>query len=717
MRRNPAVWSGISILGALIVCCPLGLGQTAPAAQNVIPLPNDWSHRHVIFSKPATPEQAERVERDARYWQQRYRREVPILAPAAETRDSLSYGSSSGVKVLHSSVDGGQGDWQENLGSGASVGATNYPAKFTFLLSTANCAGAPQPDFVVYNTGLLGSTGQASIVAYDNLYSGCTGTVPTVYWAYNTGGQILTSPVFSVDGKQVAFVQLVVNAANLVLLKWASSTTESVTSPKTLASVSPTSYATCTAPCMTTIPITDSLGTPALTASSAFYDYNSDDTAWVGDSYGLLHKFTPVFTGSPAEVKAGGWPVQVNPTSPNNPLSDPVHDSVSGNVFVGDAGGYLYSINSKTAAVIKSGQLDFGVGIVQGPIVDSTFGLVYVFASSDGTTDCTGGTTACAAVYELTTGFSGGVGSKTVVGASVPFGTLPNPNPMYIGAFDSTYQNSADATGNLYVCGNTGADPTLYRVPIQAGVFGTVATVAALTAAGKTPACSTVTDFANPNTGGGPAERLFFSVQNNGHPTACAAKGCAMNFVDSPWQASTAYAAGQEILVLRTSSNTLYVNVATVAGTSAATQPTWPATAGAFTTNGGVTWMNQGAISITLGSWAATHVYAKNTRIIDSNGNVEIVTVAGTSSGATPAWHTVAGTTITDGSVTWINGGVSPYAALAAAGGTSGFIIDNTVETLPGASQVYFSTLGNQTCTTSGGTGGCAVQASQSALK
>ena len=58
-------------------------------------------------------------------------------------------------------------------------------------------------------------------------------------------------------------------------------------------------------------------------------------------------------------------------------------------------------------------------------------------------------------------------------------------------------------------------------------------------------------------------------------------------------------------------------------------------------------------------------------------------------------------------------------ANLAAAGGTSGIIIDNTVGsgTLAGASEVYYSTQSNQTCATSGGTGGCAVQASQSALE
>ena len=66
-------------------------------------------------------------------------------------------------------------DWAEDMGSGASVGAGNYPAKFSFDVSQANCATAAQPDFVVYSTGLAGSSAQASIVAYDNLYSGCNG--------------------------------------------------------------------------------------------------------------------------------------------------------------------------------------------------------------------------------------------------------------------------------------------------------------------------------------------------------------------------------------------------------------------------------------------------------------------------------------------------------------------------------------------------------------
>lgn len=603
------------------------------------------------------------------------------------------------------------------MGTGASSGATNYPAKFSFLGTTANCGNASQPDFVTYNTGLTGSGTQASIVAYDNLYSGCTGTVPSVYWAYNTSGQVLTSPTYSLDGTQVAFVQTAGGDGSLVLLRWATSTTETVGSPGTPTLESPASkYAGCLAPCMATFLLTNSSGTPANdTTSSVFYDYSSD-IAYVGDSNGWLHKFTPVFFGTPAEVRTAKWPLQVNSSNPNA-LSDPVFDYVSGNIFIGDAGGFVYLVNPKTASVTASGQLDFGVGVTQGPIVDSASKFVYVFASSDGTTNCTGGV-ACAAVYQLSTNFTAGsTGTEVAVGVSTAAGT--NPNPMYLGAFDSTYIASTNSTGNLYVCGNTGADPTLYRVPIAASIFGTPAIIDNLSPAANSPGCSSITDILNPNASGGSVERLFFGVQNKGRATNCNGKGCAFSFVDSPWQASTSYQVGQEILVLRPANNTLYINVATSAGTTAATPPaTWPAQVGMVTASGTVSFLNQGATDIAaLAQWAANHAYAAHARIQDSNGNVEIATAAGTSAGAAPIWLTTAGADTTDGTVTWVNAGVLSTDALASAGGTSGIIIDNFVNTLPGASQVYFSTLSNQTCSTSGTTGGCAVQASQAALK
>src|SRR5215469_4193303 len=94
---------------------------------------------------------------------------------------------------------------------------------------------------------------------YDNLYPAtCSGTVPSNYWAYNTGGTVTTSVALSFDGKQVAFVQTVSGAAQLVLLKWASGS--SVTSPGVLTSqASGAAYRSCSAPCMYAIPFSGGL--------------------------------------------------------------------------------------------------------------------------------------------------------------------------------------------------------------------------------------------------------------------------------------------------------------------------------------------------------------------------------------------------------------------------------------------------------------------------
>ncbi len=106
-------------------------------------------------------------------------------------------------------------DWSQDLGSGASVGAANYPAKYSFKGTSANCAGSSQPDFVVYGTGVAGSSTQATIVAYDNLYSGCSlinlgtaanfailagTTVTNTGNSVVTGGNIGISPGTSLTG-------------------------------------------------------------------------------------------------------------------------------------------------------------------------------------------------------------------------------------------------------------------------------------------------------------------------------------------------------------------------------------------------------------------------------------------------------------------------------------------------------------------------------------
>ncbi len=59
-------------------------------------------------------------------------------------------------------------------------------------------------------------------------------------------------------------------------------------------------------------------------------------------------------------------------------------------------------------------------------------------------------------------------------------------------------------------------------------------------------------------------------------------------------------------------------------------------------------------------AWKATHAYLLGARILDSNTLIEKVTTAGTSGATEPTWATTPGATTTDGTVTWTNEG-TPY--------------------------------------------------------
>lgn len=693
-------------------------GQAAKPASHHTPLVTDWSHRHLIFSRPATEEAFRRAAEDPRYWQQQYRRMSRTLSAADESGAGVS--SLSGLLHRHQPL---RRDWSEDLGSlgfGVSIGAQNFPAKFAFDLNTASCGS----DFVIFPTALASSGTQASIVAFNNLYSGCGGTVPSVYWAYDTNGQILTSPTFSQDGSQVAFVQETNDGTGtLIVLKWAASGSESVTGPLSLTPViSNADYLTCSAPCMAAVTLQNGSGEfTDDTTSSVFYDY-AHDVAWVGGTDGYLHQITGVFKGTPTEVLTDGFPVQVNLANGAAALSSPVYDATSGNVFVGDLAGYFYRVSASGATVTASGRLDYGTGFVDGPIIDSAAQVVYVFSSSDGTRNCPANA-ACAAVDQLPTTFaSGAFGTESEVGDSTISPALSSP--MYSGSFDSSYETSMGATGNLYVCGNTVGPPIVYQIPVVGGAMQFPNEfLPAVSDSSSTSSCSPVTDIVNPNipaSAGGPTEWVFVSAQTQGVADACGSSGCVFNLKVTQWLPNNAYVVGQEVLDINGN-----IQVVSNPGTSGPTTPNWGANTGDITydpDNLGTHWLNQGPLSpATLPSWQPNAPYTKGTEILDSNNDVELVTHNGTSGSTEPTWPTSAGLGVGDGSngLTWRDAGANATSALPAAGGTSGIIMDNVVSstTLAGASQVYFSTLSNETCATSGGAGGCAVQASQPALQ
>ena len=292
---------GVSLAGLVTLGWVL-TGQAARPAIHGTSVPTDWSHHHLIFSKPSSPEQLARVSEDPRYWQQVYRRQQRLAPPAGTAEPEAGLRSELIRGDIRSDIrrplppvrlpikyKKSTGFWSEDLGSGGTVGAANYPAKFAFATDNAFCDGAAapnQPDYVVYSTGLTGSVGQASVVAYDNLYFYCSGVTPLVYWAYNTGGQVLTSPVLSLDGTQVAFVETVAGAGVLVTLKWkaADGTVGTPSTPTVVAAMSLCPAATA---CMTLTPLTNSSIIPIDDrTSSVFYDYTNDMGGLAGRAAG-----------------------------------------------------------------------------------------------------------------------------------------------------------------------------------------------------------------------------------------------------------------------------------------------------------------------------------------------------------------------------------------------------------------------------------------------
>jgi hypothetical protein len=687
--------AGLVVLGWVLT------GQAAKPVHHGIPLPTDWSHQHMIFSQPRSPERLAQISKDPRYWQQLYRRNT-----SQKLAVEIPPGFVDGGHLHHGPRDNFQRDWQFTLGtlSGSTWGI--YPAKYSYDSSTANCGNAATPDYVVFSDNMQGTTSQASIVALDNLYSGCTtGTVPSTYWAYNTSvsttAAVSASPIMSLDGTQVAFTQNDNQGDGwVVLLKWAAND-GSVGSPTTPPLDTPAQYANCTTPpCMVQLSVTTSSGaTTTSSVSSIYYDF-ANDIAWVGDDSGGLHQFQPFFQGTPTEIRNTIWPVTVSSTY----LTSPVYDSVSNNVFVGDRDGFLYSVNATTGAVTASGQLDFSrTGDWQGPVVDSSNGFVYAFASDDNSTSCGLGSP-CAAVYQLSTSFvSGDTGTKVTIGESK---NGPAVNPVFIGGFDSAYYNSGTATGSLYVCGAPAANATLYRVPLTNGAVSASIPVATITGTGGL--CSPVTDVPNPNTPGGPSERVFLSTVERGKYRGCLSAECVMSFLNTPWLPTNVYSVGQQVF-----SGSSDVETVIVAGTSSNAQPTWTNSTAALTTDGTIVWLDQGSMDTAVSAWAHSTSYTLNERVVDSNNNIEIATVPGTSGGSAPTWNqTAGGLTTTDGTITWTNAGTNGTFALSVTD-YSGIISDNVVPpaTLPGASQIYFIGICSESSS------GCAVQASQTALQ
>lgn len=525
------------VLGSFSVLCLIACAGSPgmnPSGQEPGLTPgfvNDASTHRVVFSSPGTEAEAEaggrldawqNIVQNPRYKMQQLMRNSGAGAGGARLGDLHLF--------FKPAADDDGGKWTAQIaanavGNGVVQGA--FPAKYTFNpIQAASCPN----DFVVFPVNVAGSTAQANIVGFNNIYVGnCTGTVPAVLFAYNVGtGVVQTSPTLSVDGTKVAFIESITNGSKfhvLTLDKRGNAGCATSTSPcNGTAYSAPVKPSTSTSTNTTTTAFDAQVtlqGNVSITRSDPFVDYQND-IAYVGDDTGVLHKITPVFSGTPKEVTTGGWPKTVEA---GTILTGPVFDSgTSQSIFVGSntniSTGKLYCILT-TGAFCTTASVAVGTGVIDPPLLDSSTEELFVMVNSTGTTSVS-------EVIQVNAAMT------SIVTASVGAGG----NTLHNGAFDNAYYNNPSA-GHLYVCGNlsSASRPALWRVGFTGttGVMNNAPDASSLQLVSNSGPtgynCSPLTEAYNPtaNSGAG-QDLLFLSVPNWGNPSTCTLDPCLMSF-------------------------------------------------------------------------------------------------------------------------------------------------------------------------------------------
>ncbi len=463
--------------GVMAACWCVGFLLLTPclwaqeaAVSGHVGVPQDWSEHSIVFSLSKLAEHPNLIYQEPRVRQQLMQR---LQRPGLD----FSAGGEAGVAAAAPAQD-----WTFNLVRGH-VPANMYPAKFSFDPGAApSCAN----DYVVYGLNIAGTTGkQANLVAFNNLYSGpggLCGSTPTVKFAYNvttvTGSKIDLSPIISLDGTKIAFVESASKSAIFHVLTW---------------TAGQGTISAAAAPTMTSLTFST---TTSSATSAPWIDY-THDTVYVGADGGMMYKITGVFHGTPT-LAGVPWPVTV---TTGHHLTPPVLDSERGLLMVGSAIGNLYQINTTTGA-LSVVPIGVKTAIVAPPIVDLTNGTTFVTTASDGTSAVLAevNTSTLAVMAKARIGEGSSTGVTTV--------TIPQPafsNEYYLGKPD----------GIIRLCGTGAADTTPWQYAF--GFTGTTMNISPVFSqqiVNAAALCTPWTEFYNPNIGGGTDFFLFGLTAN-----------------------------------------------------------------------------------------------------------------------------------------------------------------------------------------------------------
>ena len=461
--------------------------QDQPRQQHVGRV-QDWSYRHVILSGGLSAADLGKAQAEPRILFRLAERNLHRASVRTSAR-GLDRGDRGPVRRPRPRSRDLKIDWSVPLGAGI-VAPYMFPAKYSFDINeTPNCTN----DYVVFGLNVAGATGgQANVIGLRNLYSGtapaglCPGAAATFYWAYNgstAGGSVLTSPVVSLDGTKVAYVESAAGSAVFHVLKWKSGEGTSAT-----ASAAPTLNGSCNATSSCLKSVTFSAGSTA-TLASPWVDYSADK-AFVGSDNGIIYRISCVFNCALNAQPTVDWsftlPVAGTGGSSATP-NGPVYDSQTGRLIVGDQLGELWTINASGATPsLFAGPVMIGGGgcpvttppgrTVPGPdcngnggsfgipdsiILDGSSGKVFAFSGNDGTNG------ASAVVAQLNEDLTGLV--RVHVGLGSRGTTVANWN-IHSGAFDDAYFGATPSNGHLFLCGTAtnSRQPTHYWIGFDA---------------------------------------------------------------------------------------------------------------------------------------------------------------------------------------------------------------------------------------------------------
>ena len=462
----------LAIVGAFVISVA-AQDESAVSPQHVGRV-QDWSYNHIVFSgglKGADLRAATKAEPRILFHL------LERNLDGAET----PVGPRLPPRVPQGGVDGGNQnprkdvhiDWSITLGTGV-VPQNMYPAKFNF-----DVAGAPDcvRDFVVYGLNVAGAlNGQANLVGLNRLYSGtgasfCNAATPKVNWAYNgttvAGGAVLTSPVVSLNGTKIAYVESVATRTIFHILTWKAGEGTAATT-----AANPTANGACTAAssCLKSLTLS---ATATDTFSSPWVDF-ATDKGFVGSDDGKIYRINCALNTNPTIDWTFTLPVAGTGGATPRP-NGPVYNSPYGYLFVGDQLGEMWTIKAKTGVpsllagpvMIGGGgctttnppgrtgtpapctPLLGGFGMVDSVILDARGASqrIFAFSGNDGTVG------SAAVVAQLKQDLTG------LIRVHVGLGGVN----IHTGAFDNNYWGATPKTGKLFMCGMGAADTTPYH--------------------------------------------------------------------------------------------------------------------------------------------------------------------------------------------------------------------------------------------------------------